>query len=548
MTFMRKLPSYFLLLIIGIISAQQVDWVTGIKNKPTYDSREYNFNYRYTKPLIIGGNTITINPMIKGLNSFSVGMNHQIFIHGTGTDEVVTLTAWTSTSISFTCQSAHTGNTFLSSSTLGLQEIVTTIAGTSSKAGSVLLLSGLNPIYGKLTINGDLGVSIRGQGKGNTYIQMSSSTLGSPGLTGTWFHYLTGTGAVAANIDFGSMSINDVTGVDHTAGHVLLLENRIKGSISGLEMLNAFIGIRCTNCNTHVDLQTNTIAAKQYAVLFDGIQTNASLTSNRLSGGVAALAVLSTTVTGWYASNNLYDNTATGGTSASTGVVFTEVINVPTNELILSNSDFESVGACIIVNGNGVTYINNSIHIVTSRWNCGTYGFFASGKVDGPHLIANFITLSSASAVAGIYGSDVHNLTAGLNKFNTQGTTQYCFQGAGTTNYSWNIYNNMCGKAGTTIPTNAVALPNGMDDVRIEGNDFSSIVTPINNFTGTNIIINLSGIYPFANLFACTSGLEASEASVSDSNTNTWGAIVANGGANRIKARCNGTNWTVVAK
>jgi len=32
----------------------------------------------------------------------------------------------------------------------------------------------------------------------------------------------------------------------------------------------------------------------------------------------------------------------------------------------------------------------------------------------------------------------------------------------------------------------------------------------------------------------------------SDSNTAVWGATVAGGGANRVLARYNGTNWTVV--
>jgi len=37
-------------------------------------------------------------------------------------------------------------------------------------------------------------------------------------------------------------------------------------------------------------------------------------------------------------------------------------------------------------------------------------------------------------------------------------------------------------------------------------------------------------------------------ANISDSNTATWGANVAAGGSNRILARWNGTNWTVVGK
>ncbi len=51
----------------------------------------------------------------------------------------------------------------------------------------------------------------------------------------------------------------------------------------------------------------------------------------------------------------------------------------------------------------------------------------------------------------------------------------------------------------------------------------------------------------FAALTACASGGEGALAVVTDSSTATWGATVTGGGANRVLAYCNGTNWTVVA-
>jgi hypothetical protein len=38
------------------------------------------------------------------------------------------------------------------------------------------------------------------------------------------------------------------------------------------------------------------------------------------------------------------------------------------------------------------------------------------------------------------------------------------------------------------------------------------------------------------------------EFTVTDSNTDVWGATVAGGGALNVKVRYNGTNWTVVGK
>jgi hypothetical protein len=48
--------------------------------------------------------------------------------------------------------------------------------------------------------------------------------------------------------------------------------------------------------------------------------------------------------------------------------------------------------------------------------------------------------------------------------------------------------------------------------------------------------------------YTCNSTNEGMLASVNDSNTNTWGATVANGGSFHILVFCNGTNWTVAGK
>lgn len=40
---------------------------------------------------------------------------------------------------------------------------------------------------------------------------------------------------------------------------------------------------------------------------------------------------------------------------------------------------------------------------------------------------------------------------------------------------------------------------------------------------------------------------EGMEALVKDSNTATWGAVIAGGGANRVLTRFNGSDWTVSA-
>lgn len=46
----------------------------------------------------------------------------------------------------------------------------------------------------------------------------------------------------------------------------------------------------------------------------------------------------------------------------------------------------------------------------------------------------------------------------------------------------------------------------------------------------------------------CNSGAKGTQSYVTDSNTSTWGATIAGGGANNVGASCNGTNWTVFSK
>ena len=52
----------------------------------------------------------------------------------------------------------------------------------------------------------------------------------------------------------------------------------------------------------------------------------------------------------------------------------------------------------------------------------------------------------------------------------------------------------------------------------------------------------------FGSIGTCNGEAEGTLKPVTDSNTNTWGATVAGGGAKHILAYCDGTNWTVAAK
>lgn len=72
----------------------------------------------------------------------------------------------------------------------------------------------------------------------------------------------------------------------------------------------------------------------------------------------------------------------------------------------------------------------------------------------------------------------------------------------------------------------------------------------INNIPYFAVGVNFRQGVPifFASVPACSGGLETAETDITDSTTATWGATVTGGGANHVKIRCNGTNWTVVGK
>lgn len=46
----------------------------------------------------------------------------------------------------------------------------------------------------------------------------------------------------------------------------------------------------------------------------------------------------------------------------------------------------------------------------------------------------------------------------------------------------------------------------------------------------------------------CISALTGTRVVISDSTTNTLGAVISGGGSDQVLAWCNGTNWTVVGK
>jgi hypothetical protein len=77
----------------------------------------------------------------------------------------------------------------------------------------------------------------------------------------------------------------------------------------------------------------------------------------------------------------------------------------------------------------------------------------------------------------------------------------------------------------------------------------SNWVLPSNAYTAKFVNNNVSPVWKYSQLPTGGDVLEGDEFDISDSTTATWGAnVTVGGGANRVRVRYNGTNWTVVGK
>jgi hypothetical protein len=98
------------------------------------------------------------------------------------------------------------------------------------------------------------------------------------------------------------------------------------------------------------------------------------------------------------------------------------------------------------------------------------------------------------------------------------------------------------------INGNLVATSDGIPNIGASGSNRPNNVFVKNNIT----VFGAAGIrtspFTFASLPSCVAGSEGSLVAVTDSTTNTWGAVITGGGTNHILAYCDGTSWTVAAK
>jgi hypothetical protein len=104
----------------------------------------------------------------------------------------------------------------------------------------------------------------------------------------------------------------------------------------------------------------------------------------------------------------------------------------------------------------------------------------------------------------------------------------------------------LTGNGGTT-PNKYIRVING--NLAVVSSNYGATIF---NLTDAGALsapsLQSSGKGIFSQLGACNTGMEGTLASITDSMTNSWGAVINGGGTQAVLAYCDGANWTVAAK
>jgi hypothetical protein len=189
--------------------------------------------------------------------------------------------------------------------------------------------------------------------------------------------------------------------------------------------------------------------------------------------------------------------------------------------------------------------VTSSTDILTTDWLSGTAvpGEFLmneraifKGSISGTTLTVTDMLQGSGNIavghrVAGMYANN--GITAATN---------ITALGTGTGGTGTYTVNNSQTIAATEMSAGNVAA-NAIAGGGVTNTD--TLYTPLHISMLGHIIVTNS---TFANAGTCSSVYKGALKSITDSNTVTWGANIAGGGANQVLGYCNGTNWTVTAK
>jgi hypothetical protein len=237
-------PRYLIAVLATAAFAQEMDYVTQIKNTPALDVRKYQW-YRTSGSgasadlSTTGAKTITITKCPLGVAGANT--NHYVRIYdGTGTAEAALITGGTCTSgaasgtLALTTANTHTGAWKIGTSTAGIQEAANACSTTGCK---VAIPAGTHNVYAPTRI---ANINIEGAGATATFI------VDNGGAAANAFEVFGGF--------YGRIAHLKITGVGKTTGWAVWAYSVWGLTVEHLEIEDAGNGVALLGCFVaHID-------------------------------------------------------------------------------------------------------------------------------------------------------------------------------------------------------------------------------------------------------------------------------------------------------
>lgn len=421
---------WFLVLLAVTVPvwAQAVDWIDGVKSKPLYDVRQYDWLYptgsKASGNLSVAGagKTVLLKPCPPGL-VYGNGAMPVYISAGTGTAEVVALTALSSSggncTATFTTVNTHTGSWRIGSATAGLKEASESLANADPVAGCVYLPAGTYRPRATVT------------GIGQPRFCGNEATVYPTFVNDDVFRFIYSAGPSfnrSVQIDGIRVSLSTYA----TVGTAFHLEGYTDGVIKNVECNNTFICL---------DFYANNTGGGN-PVVYDGIivRSNqgvgmrirstgtgqvAGILSNIYIGSIGAVPntigmQLSGLHAGWTANNIWMQHNS----------ISLDIVGVTANDAWMegtfNNMVLDQDASVLAPTANiritgpgGVNQIANGFTISNSLMQTGSFGILAT-DVRNAKFINN--TFSIRGTVGGVVLDDCQEIDIAGNRFNIAGT------------------------------------------------------------------------------------------------------------------------------
>jgi hypothetical protein len=251
------------------VYAQQVDWIAGVRNKPSLDVRQYNFApQRPGGSLSAGNNTITMKPVPLGLSGSD--SNHRVWVSGgSGTAEACLINGGSGTagsqngSIQINCANTHSGAWTVAPVNGGIQEAAQ--AAATAGGGTVMVPAGTISVLAAVQLPSL--VSLVGAAEAQTILQIANGALAAnaawqvPGVAGTYCVVCLASGSSFVRVRDLTIDANgtnqtwiyygDITGYNATNAIIERVTVRNHINVGGTGVTHQFLGHSPLGSNTN---------------------------------------------------------------------------------------------------------------------------------------------------------------------------------------------------------------------------------------------------------------------------------------------------------